>query len=151
MNEEAKKQALRLLDKRDYSRKMLLDKLTEKGAEESDALEVVDWLCDIGAVDDGRYAGLVVRHYARKGYGVRRIREELYRRGIGRELWEDALSSLPETDETVFRLLSSRLRGTEGGPQDLRRAENALLRRGYSREEIRAAMERYESGSEDRE
>ena len=151
MNEDARKRALRLLDKRDYSRKMLLDKLTEKGAEESDALEVVDWLCEIGAVDDVRYAGLVVRHYAQKGYGARRIRDELYRRGIGKELWEEALSSLSETDETVFRILSVKLRGTDGAPEDLRRAENALLRRGYSREEIRAAIERYQSGSEDRE
>ena len=81
MNEEARERALRLLDKRDYSRKMLLDKLTEKGVAPADAEEVTDWLCSLGVVDDVRYAGLVVRHYAAKGYGERRIRDELYRRG----------------------------------------------------------------------
>jgi len=145
MNEEAKKRALRLLEKRDYSRKMLLDKLTEKGVGESDALEVVDWLCEIGAVNDSRYAELIVRHYSQKGYGVRRVREELFRRGIHRDLWEEALSSLPEADDTVYRLLSGRLRGTDCRPEDIQRVQNALLRRGYSWEEIRTALERYKS------
>lgn len=149
MNEETRKQALRLLDKRDYSRKMLLDKLTEKGAEESDALEVVDWLCEIGAVSDTRYAELLVRHYSMKGYGPRRIRDELYRRGIERDLWDEALSGMPETDDTVYRLLSGKLRGTAGAPEDLQKAQNTLLRRGYSWEEIRTAMERYRTESED--
>ena len=151
MNEEVRKRALRLLEKRDYSRKMLLDKLTEKGAEESDALAVVDWLCEIGAVNDARFAELIVRHYAGKGYGVRRIRDELFRRGIGRALWEDALSSMPDTDGTVYRLLSGRLRGTECAPEDVQRVRNALLRRGYSWDEIRCALERYMTESEDRE
>ena len=149
MNQETRERALRLLDKRDYSRKMLLDKLTEKGAEESDALEVVDWLCEIGAVSDARYAELLVRHYAGKGYGPRRIRDELFRRGIEKDLWEEALSAMPEAEETVCRLLSGKLRGTACTPEDIRRAQNTLLRRGYSWEEIRTALERYRSETED--
>ena len=149
MNEDVKKRALRILDKRDVSRKMLIDKLTEKGASEEDAQEVADWLCDIGAVNDARFAELVVRHYALKGYGVRRIREELYRRGIHRDLWEEALSQLPEAEDTVYRLLTNKLRGTEGAPADIQRAQNALLRRGYSWEEIRAAVEHYHAENEE--
>ena len=149
MNEEARRRALRLLEKRDYSRKMLLDKLTEKGVSEEEAAQVCDWLCDIGAVNDERYAELVVRHYAAKGYGERRLREELYRRGIARELWEAAMAELPETDDAVYRLLAQKLRGTEHAREDLQRAQNALLRRGYSWEEIRGAMERYLSENED--
>ena len=68
MNEDAKKRALAILEKRDVSRKMLLDKLTEKGASLPEAEEVADWLCGLGVVDDRRYAALVVRHYAGKGY-----------------------------------------------------------------------------------
>jgi len=149
MNEEAKKRALKLLEKRDYSRKMLLDKLTEKGASENEAAQVCDWLCDIGAVNDARYAELVVRHYAAKGFGLRRIKEELYRRGIHRDLWEDALAELPETDDTVDRLLSQKLKGWDGNDAALQRAQGYLLRRGYSWEEIRAALERYQSEIED--
>lgn len=147
MNDEAKQWALKILERRDVSRKMLLDKLAEKGISESDAAEVTDWLCGLGVVNDERFAGLVVRHYAAKGYGERRIREELFRRGIDRELWDAALAELPETDDTVDRLFAAKLRG-DTSPENLQRTQNYLLRRGFSWEEIRAAAERYLSGKD---
>ena len=147
MNDEAKQRALKILERRDVSRKMLLDKLTEKGISNTDAEEVADWLCGLGVVNDERYAGLVVRHYAAKGYGKRRIRDELYRRGIDRELWDAALDELPETDDAVDRLLSVRLRGA-GSSEALQRAQSYLLRRGYSWDEVCAATERYLSGKD---
>ena len=147
MNDEARQQALKILERRDVSRKMLLDKLTEKGISYADAEEVADWLCGLGVVNDERYAGLVVRHYAAKGYGRRRIRDELYRRGIDREFWDGALAELPETNDTVDRLLSLRLRG-DVSPEALQRAQSYLLRRGYSWDEVCAATERYLSGKD---
>lgn len=147
MNDEARQQALKILERRDVSRKMLLDKLTEKGISRADAEEVADWLCGLGVVNDERFAGLVVRHYAAKGYGRRRIRDELYRRGIDREFWDGALAELPETDDTVDRLLSARLRDAVS-PEALQRAQSYLLRRGYSWDEVCAATERYLSGKD---
>lgn len=147
MNDEARQQALKILERRDVSRKMLLDKLSEKGISDTDAEEVADWLCGLGVVNDERYAGLVVRHYAAKGYGRRRIRDELYRRGIDREFWDGALAELPETDDAVDRLLSARLRGAVS-PEALQRAQSYLLRRGYSWDEVCAATERYLSGKD---
>lgn len=147
MNDEARQRALKILERRDVSRKMLLDKLTEKGISNADAEEVADWLCGLGVVNDERFAGLVVRHYAAKGYGKRRICDELYRRGIDRELWDAALDELPETDDTVDRLLGTKLRG-DISPEGLQRAQGYLLRRGYSWDEIRAATERYLSGKD---
>ena len=147
MNDEARQRALKILERCDVSRKMLLDKLTEKGISNTDAEEVADWLCGLGVVNDERYAGLVVRHYAAKGYGRRRIRDELYRRGIDREFWDGALAELPETDDTVDRLLSARLRDAVS-PEALQRAQSYLLRRGYSWDEVCAATERYLSGKD---
>ena len=114
---------------------------------DADAEEVADWLCGLGVVNDERFAGLVVRHYAAKGYGKRRICDELYRRGIDRELWDAALDELPETDDTVDRLLGAKLRG-DVSPEGLQRAQGYLLRRGYSWDDIRAATERYLSGKD---
>ena len=147
MNEEAKARALKILERRDVSRKMLLDKLAEKGVADADAEEVADWLCGLGVVNDERFAGLVVRHYAAKGYGERRIREELYRRGIDRELWDAALEELTGSDERLDRLLGAKLRG-DASPENLQRTQNYLLRRGYSWEDIREATERYLSGKD---
>lgn len=147
MNEEAKARALKILERRDVSRKMLLDKLTEKGVADADAEEVADWLCGLGVVNDERFAGLIVRHYAAKGYGERRIREELYRRGIDRELWDAALEELTGSDERLDRLLGAKLRG-DTSPENLQRTQNYLLRRGYSWEDVREATERYLSGKD---
>lgn len=147
MNEEAKARALKILERRDVSRKMLFDKLTEKGVADADAEEVADWLCGLGVVNDERFAGLVVRHYAAKGYGERRIREELYRRGIDRELRDAALEELTGSDERLDRLLGAKLRG-DASPENLQRTQNYLLRRGYSWEDIREATERYLSGKD---
>ncbi len=147
MNEEAKARALKILERRDVSRKMLFDKLTEKGVADADAEEVADWLCGLGVVNDERFAGLIVRHYAAKGYGERRIREELYRRGIDRELWDAALEELTGSDERLDRLLGAKLRG-DASPENLQRTQNYLLRRGYSWEDVREATERYLSGKD---
>ena len=147
MNPEAKARALSLLDKRDYSRKMLIDKISEKAISTADAEEVADWLCSLGVVDDSRYAGMIVRHYAAKGYGQRRICEELYRRGIAKELWDAALEEMPESDEAIEKILRSKLRG-DYSPESRKIAAAAAQRRGYGWEEIRTAMERLQSEDE---
>ena len=147
MNEEAKARALKILERRDVSRKMLLDKLSEKGISDTDAEETADWLCELGVINDERYAGLVVRHYTAKGYGERRIREELYRRGIDREFWDSAFEEMTGSEERLDRLLRTKLRG-DTSPENFHRTQNYLLRRGYSWEDIREATERYLSGKD---
>ena len=148
--EAAKQKALSLLDRRDYSRAELLRKLAEKGFADTAAESAVDRLVTLGFVDDRRYAPIVVRHYAAKGYGPQRIRSELQRRGIPKALWDAALTEMPSQDETVDRLLRARLRGAE--PDDraaLKKAADALLRRGYGWDEISAAVNRWRAEIED--
>ena len=141
--EAAKKRALWLLDKRDYSRAELRRKLTEKNIPEDAADAALDRLTELGFVNDARYAPIVVRHYAAKGYGRTRIQQELYRRGIPKELWDAALSEMPEQDAALDRLLQSRLKGADMSDRvALKRATDALLRRGYSWDEVNAAIER---------
>ena len=148
--EAAKKRALWLLDKRDYSRAELKRKLTEKDIPDDAAEAAVDRLAQLGFVDDRRYAPIVVRHYAAKGYGRSRVRSELQRRGIPKELWDEALEEMPEQDETVDRLLRSRLKGADMDDRSaLKRATDALARRGYGWDEISAAVERYREETEE--
>ena len=147
--EAAKQRALWLLDKRDYSRAELLNKLTEKGYAEAAAAAAVDRLAELGFVDDARYAPIVVRHYAAKGFGAQRIRGELQRRGIPKELWDTAMAEMPQQDEMLDRLLRSRLKGAGVGDRDaLRKATDALRRKGYGWDEISAAVERMRAEEE---
>lgn len=140
--EQAKARALRILERRDVSRKELIDKLTDKGESPEDAETVADWLVDLGVIDDERYAAMVVRHYAAKGYGKARIQNELYRHGVGKELWEGAMEHYPAQEDTIDRLLRSRLKSADPDRAELKKATDALLRRGFSWSEINAAKDR---------
>ena len=122
--------------------KELRDRLTQKGETPEDAADAVDWLRDLRLLDDAEYAAMCVRHYAGKGFGEMRIRNELYRRGVPKDLWEEALAELPEQDDTVDALLRRKLRGSVTDRDALRKATDYLYRRGFGREEIRAAVER---------
>ena len=98
-----------------------------------------DWLCEMGLINDRSYAGSVVRHYAAKGYGQARIKQELRLHGISRELWDEALEQLPEQDEYIERFLRSRLNDPEDRAQ-VKKVSDALFRRGYSWEQIKHAL-----------
>lgn len=62
--------------------KELTDRLKEKGESPENAEDAAAWLQEMHLLDDAQYAAMCVRHYAAKGYGAGRIRNELYRRGI---------------------------------------------------------------------
>lgn len=141
--EETRKKALSLLERRDYGSEELCAKLVEKGAEPDEARAAVRYMVRVGFIDDERYAAMVVRHYAAKGYGVVRVREELRRRKLDRELWDAALAELPEPDETVDALLRAKLRGKAADRDTIRKAGAALVRRGFTWEAVKAATDRY--------
>lgn len=143
--ESAKKRALRLLERRDYSRKELILKLTEKGEPLEDAEAVADRMIELGVISDERYSRMLVRHYAAKGYGTCRIKQELYRHGIHTDLWEEAMEELPpppSQDEMIDKLFRSKLRSSEPDQKEIKKATDALLRRGFSWSEISASKQR---------
>lgn len=131
-----------LIGKRAMSRATLEKKLKEKGASEADARYAAEWLQAIGAIDDAGYAALLVRHYGEMGYGPARIREKLYEKGVPRELWEDALDQLPDRTEAMDRFLQSKLRGRMPDEKEKKRLTDALLRRGFSWGDVKAAWNR---------
>ncbi len=140
----ARSKALELLGRRAMSRRELIDKLTEKDIAPADAEDAAEYLASLGYLDDAQYAGSLTRHYAQKGYGPGRIRQELYRRGVPKELWEEALSELPEDTDALDALIDRRLRGERPDRKELKRLTDMLLRRGFSWEDIRAALARYD-------
>ena len=143
--EKTKDRALKLLGMRPFGQRELYDRLVEKGETEQNAAAVIAGLVELRLLDDAEYAAMVVRHCAAKGYGPRRIRDELYRRKIPRELWDGALAGLPEQDGTIDKLLRARLRSDEPDRAELKRATDALLRRGFAWDEIKEAVERLQS------
>ena len=137
---ETRLRAVNMISARPLSKKELQKKLRDRGAEDGDAAAAADWLEEIGALDDLAYAKTVVRHYSDSGYGAAKIRDELYRRGVARELWDEALDAAPDAAETLSRLIAAKTKGHAPDERERRRLSDMLLRRGFSWGDVRAAM-----------
>lgn len=153
--------ALDLIAAKPMSRRELVEKLTAKRpkgkdgrerpplADEELANETADWLEELGYLNDAEYARQVVKHYSAKGYGDRKVRDELFRRGVPRGLWEEALLETEEPGEGIDAFLQKRFKGQQPDQKELKRASDALARRGYRWNEIREGLNRYGAGIEE--
>lgn len=139
----AKARAMRIINMRSMSAKEMRDKLIEKGESAADAETAAEWLCEMGLINDKSYAGTVVRHYAAKGYGVSRIKQELRRHGVPSELWDEALTEMPEQDDYLERFIRTRI-SDFGDKAQIKKVSDALFRRGYSWEQIKHALRSFE-------
>lgn len=140
----SKARALRIINARPMSREELRKRLIEKGETPDNAETCAEWLCQMGLINDAEYAGSVVRHYAAKGYGASRIKQELRRHGVSRELWDEAMSQMPEQDEYLARFLRSRLTDP-GNRAQVKKVSDALFRRGYSWDQIKHALNEFDT------
>ena len=141
-----------LLSARPMSRKGLIDELTARPRNrekepltgQAGAEAVADRLEELGYLNDGAYASMVVRHYSAKGYGRRRLQEELYRHGVPRDYWEEALAEAAPPEDGVDAFLRKKLKpGDLEDRKALKRITDALARRGYRWDEIQDGLRRY--------
>ena len=84
-----------------------------------------------------------------RGYGEGKIRDEFYRRGIPRELWEEALASACDPSQAIDDFLAKKLSGRTPDRQELKKVSDALARRGYRWSQIREGLRRYGAEIED--
>lgn len=138
----ARATAVNVLSFKAYSKQGLKKRLVEKGISEEEADDSADWLENIGLLNDSEYAVLIREHYLKKGYGASRIRQEMSKRGIDRELAKELTEEL-EVDDAISRYIESRLKGKQPERDDIRRLTDALARRGHTYEDIRSALRRY--------
>ena len=139
----ARNRAVRIISAAPVSRRELQSRLVQKGVTEEHAQQAVQWLDELHLLDDEQLAEQIVLSGAARGYGAARIRQMLYEKRIPRELWERALEKLPPRENAIDAFLQRRFRGTKPDKKELKRATDALLRRGHSWGDIRSALERY--------
>lgn len=142
----ARARAVRIISASAVSERDLRRRLEQKGERPEDAGEAVAWLQELHLVDDRDTARQIVRRGVSRGYGAARIRQMLYEKQIPRELWEAALEEVPDMSEAVDAFLSARFHGRRPEQKEIKRAADALARRGYSWAEIRAGLCRYDDG-----
>ena len=135
----AKMRAVRIVSASSVSCRDLEQRLTRKGETAEDAKQAVAWMEDLHLLDDRNTAEQVVHSCIRKGYGKARARQVLYEKRIPRDLWEEALEDYPDQLDKIESFLRSRL-DEKAEPKDVKRAVDALLRRGHSYSRIREAL-----------
>ena len=148
---DSKARALRIVSKRSISVAELKKRLTSKGDSEEVADFIINWLLEVGLLDDLQYSHSIVKHYSGKGYGPARIKDELFKRGIPREMWDEVLNTeLDKVDieSAALVFLEKKLKGSLD-EVDLNRAANGLVRRGFSYEQARQAIKGYIEESHD--
>ena len=139
----AKMRAVRIVTASSVSKRDLEERLIRKGEQPEQAKEAVRWMADLDLVDDERTARQVVSRCASKGYGIARAKQALYEKRIPKEYWEDALADYPDQTEHIVIFLQTRL-GDSWEERDLKRAVDALLRRGHSYGDVQRALRQLE-------
>ena len=135
-----RERALNLAAGKPMSRRELERKLAGWGAGEEEQAAVCDRLEELGILNDAQYAEMIVRHYSAKGCGERKLRDELYRRGVPRDLWEEALTQAEDPAEAIDAFVAKKLKGAAvSDPKELKKVSDALARRGYSWSDISEA------------
>ena len=137
-----RRKAAALAAERAMSAGELRRKLCQKGASEEHARRAADRLLELGVLGEEAYAAMVARHYAARGYGRKRSEQELYRRELPRETWDKALEELPDSREQLDELVRRKLSAEPLDRAGINKLTGSLLRRGYSWEEVRAALAR---------
>ena len=137
----ATERGLYLLDYRDYSYRELFKKLSENYDEDT-CFYVVDKLTGMGLINDRRYAENLARKYIEvKKFGPYRASSEMYRKGLSRELVAEALSKYEDdTTEILYELVIKKYSRYLDDPDGIRKTKNALVRQGYSFDDINKVM-----------
>ena len=132
--------AVSLLSRRDHSKAELLRKLKEKGFAEG-SQQAIEKLEQSGYIDE-RFCRLYASELMRlKGYGKRRIEQELYLKGVDREIIKGVMDEISFDTDKLSDIIKRKYLAKMNDEKGRQKAFNGLLRLGYSYSEIRDALE----------
>lgn len=133
---------LDLLSRRPHGTKELVKKLCDKGHEKESAEKACDRLLELGLLNDEEFARILANElYERKGYGTKRIKQELVFRGIEREIAENAIESLDiDTQTRIILVIKKKYLNKINDEKGRKRAVDGLMRLGYSYSDIKNAL-----------
>ena len=144
----AKMRAVRIVSASSVTKRDLEQRLVHKGEDPQQAKEAVQWMTDLDLLDDSRVAEQVVQRCICKGYGLQRAKQALYEKKVPKQYWDAALADYPDQLAEITEFLRSRLGGTYD-QRELKRAIDALMRRGHSYAVVRKALNRLQLDQED--
>jgi regulatory protein len=142
--------ALNLLTARPYTIRNLKRKLVQKVYPAAEIESAMERLIDSGLLDDNRYAQQFARgKLLGPGASKRRIRQQLYQRGIPNAIADPAIDAVIEDESIDFTLViekdARKKLASLGALEPLvvkRRLFSHLARRGYDIDQINAVMKK---------
>ena len=144
MQKRAKLRCMHLLEKRDYTEKELRQKLTngktEYTQEEMDS--AIEYVKSFRYVDDGRYACKYIEAMSSRK-SRRQIEQELYQKGVDKELIQEAFEMTGEVpeEEQIARWMEKRHYDPESAdPKEKQKMYAFLARKGFRPENIQRAL-----------
>lgn len=146
--EQVRETALRLLARREHSRRELSWKLEARHLPGELVNPVLDRLEQERLLSDERFTDVFVRSRCERGYGPLRIRAELQERGVAEVLIDSAIAAADVDWLDRARELCRRRFGT-GMPEswnERARRGRYLAQRGFSSEQIRYALDGRDGG-----
>lgn len=144
----AKMRAVRIVSASSVSKRDLEQRLIRKGEDPDQAKAAVQWMEDLHLVNDRDTAQALVLSCISKGYGLSRAKQALYEKRIPKKYWEEVLEDYPDQNEEIKAFLRSRL-DADSGQKEIRKAVDALIRRGHSYGTIRSVLNGLSFDTED--
>ena len=144
----AKMRAVRIVSATSVSKRDLEDRLVRKGEDPEQAREAVAWMEELHLVDDRNTAEQVVHSCISKGYGLQRAKQALYEKRIPKQYWDEVLEDYPDQSEKIEKFLRSRL-DADSDQKEIKKAIDALIRRGHSYGAIRSVLNDLSFDSDD--
>ncbi len=140
----AKSRALWYLDRMDYTEKALFEKLLKAGFSKRASAEVLAKLTELGMVDDDRYAERLAERCAESNISKREAIHKMLLKGVPYELAKEKLDSL-KTDEQaqILSLLEGKYAYKLTQDNGIEKVYAALVRKGFSYSDVRAALKKY--------
>lgn len=128
--------ALNLLSFRQRSEKEIYIALNRKGYEESYIIYAIEYLKERKYLDDTAFAtSFILDKQNLNKFGSKRIKYELYNKGISKEIVEETLNIDPQEEyEAALELATKKLNSCKGDDRNsiYRKVGGLLQRKGYS-------------------
>jgi regulatory protein len=142
---EAKNAALRFLSFRRRTEKEIKDKLRRKGFDDKNIRRTIDKLKEYDLINDSEFATAWVKErLAYKPRGKKLLAQELWKKGIKREIIDQVTEELCQHEDKSAIELLERIKGRYQNLEPKvarRRMYGLLLRRGFSYESVNQALQ----------
>ena len=141
---EAKNAALRFLSFRRRTEKEIKDKLRKKGFDDKSIGRTIDKLKEYDLINDSEFATAWVKErLAYKPRGKKLLAQELWKKGIRKDIIDEVTEELCQDEEKPATELLEKIKGRYKNLEPKvarRRMYGLLLRRGFSYETVKSAL-----------